>query len=889
MFQIRFFKTLTFVFLSLSIFCSYAQEVSEEKLSTHLRWKIGSFRNQVIVNKKENEVVLETLDINFFNKMALSIGNIETSKEYFKEIKFSKDGYPKVPAKIKIQLASKGVELFTYHKDKNQILDFWINEDFVKSQRASIGKGSDQPQKKRVIYKTESKKKAKKVEKAKKLADLRLKQKDSRPVGTEKQIDSNYRDFRYGAAFIWDYDPVLPVLKEDINLSRKTPEYFYEVKDRENTNDDKEAHMQLTINLYKKEKWGLMTKSISLYEQKYGQDSNVETNNYLKANALIKKNLQDRNKGIGVAAGNMLKTVLSQTDKYELKRGILRYLIQFERENDSALIVLELAKKLFIISKDQHDKEITIWSSEVILNMLAKLGQVEKIKKFVDDPYVASIIPGQLIISYQIFSNLKMGNLREVIKLYEQNKASFAGDVHPAIIINAAEAYFRKADFEKALTLYDSYIASNSFRKEASFARVRLALCYEVLEKDIKKVRELYLRAIDRASVSKARYEAKIRYVGLTMARQINIDENDKFNLAFLDQSVDERDSISPDMKKLLWLVRLRSFINAKEYKKALEYVQTLPLESMNALDKIVYREDWAEVTLGLVKENFDQKQYIDAIKIWENQRKNLEGHVMPSAEIHYYVAKSLLEMGLMKGFQTKLAELEAETRKIVSHFPEWVERKNSNIKSLIVELKVNQIFKNKEWSKGIELLVKVEDFPGRRYLISKAYYELGNHKKSIQLVEDTIIHDAEKKKLTTSELNDLVTFYIESLDKVASRQKFLKITGAILDDAKNSGSRLTPTIKERISYLRIEAINRVDTLIKSNLIKEAGSFLTDYKGSTYKWRIKYLLAMAYLNQNDVKNGKKELAEIISGENVPEYLKVDAKSELSSIQLQERI
>ena len=269
-----------------TIFPVSAQEVTEELLPTHLRWNIQSFRNQIIITKKPQVVILQTLDINFFNKMALSIGNIETQKDYFKKVTFSKEGYPKNPASIKIELANKGVELFTYHKHKNQILDFWINEDFIKSRRASVEKNKQSKK----IFKTVVKKVKKKiVKKGKDLRTLRNSFKKTRPKGTKKYISKKYRDFRYGAAFIWDYDPVLPVLKDDLNLRRKTPEYFYSIKDRKFTKDDKEAHMQLSINLYRKSKWGLMTKSITLYEKKYGIDKNQETNYYLKANALIKK------------------------------------------------------------------------------------------------------------------------------------------------------------------------------------------------------------------------------------------------------------------------------------------------------------------------------------------------------------------------------------------------------------------------------------------------------------------------------------------------------------------------------------------------------------------------------------------------------------------------
>ena len=48
--------------------------------------------------------------------------------------------------------------------------------------------------------------------------------------------------------------------------------------------------MQLTINFYREEKLGIsMNKSITLYEKKYGGDSNTGINEFLKANALLKR------------------------------------------------------------------------------------------------------------------------------------------------------------------------------------------------------------------------------------------------------------------------------------------------------------------------------------------------------------------------------------------------------------------------------------------------------------------------------------------------------------------------------------------------------------------------------------------------------------------------
>ena len=46
-----------------------------------------------------------------------------------------------------------------------------------------------------------------------------------------------------------------PVYKNLIDVSNKTADFFYKIKDRDYEKNDKEAHIQLTINLYRKKIW----------------------------------------------------------------------------------------------------------------------------------------------------------------------------------------------------------------------------------------------------------------------------------------------------------------------------------------------------------------------------------------------------------------------------------------------------------------------------------------------------------------------------------------------------------------------------------------------------------------------------------------------------------
>ena len=155
-----------------------------------------------------------------------------------------------------------------------------------------------------------------------------------RPKQEKKYIstlngDKEFRDFRYGASLIWNYAPLIPELKSSMDISKKTPEYLYPIENREYQKDDKEAHMQIAINMFNRKKWGLMYKSIKLYEKKYGIDSNNDLNEYLKANAVLKTAIQKGEQSTTKMAVNMFENLAGVTSNFKMKKAILKYLIDY--------------------------------------------------------------------------------------------------------------------------------------------------------------------------------------------------------------------------------------------------------------------------------------------------------------------------------------------------------------------------------------------------------------------------------------------------------------------------------------------------------------------------------------------------------------------------------
>jgi hypothetical protein len=260
---------------------SFAVSLEQENLKTHLRWKLGANKSQLIIDKEGDAVVIKTLDLKAFDELVSEVSSLNLNKNYFKKFDV-KRGSQTRPSEMMLEFKDDTIELFSFYQDKSRshIMDFWINQDLVTTRKAAIKKSKLKVAKKISKPKTYVLKKKAPI----KLSDKRIDNSLGVKVLPKKEVErkESHRDFRYGASFIWDYEALIPPLEKDIILSSKAPDYLYTIKDRDlSLDDDKEAHLQLSMNFYKKKQWGLMTKSINLYDKKYGKDSHRYINDFI--------------------------------------------------------------------------------------------------------------------------------------------------------------------------------------------------------------------------------------------------------------------------------------------------------------------------------------------------------------------------------------------------------------------------------------------------------------------------------------------------------------------------------------------------------------------------------------------------------------------------------
>lgn len=903
-FESNTFKNLTIVCFLVNLFASlsYSAILTEQKFKTHLRWNFFVDKNELLVTKTGNGFLVETLELSTYEKLKKALGNIQLREDYFSNINFLVDGFPQRPAQIRLTLKGPNVELFSFYrsKEKKYVLDFWKSET---DDQLPVSKIELKPNKSKITKKPKSLRKSSvpKVTPALQKIKTRTVAKKNKSLfdkaytkvsGTKISPSKGYRDFRYGASYIWDYEPISPKLTNQIDLKTKTPEYLYPIKDRDlSKNDEKEAHLQLTINLYKKGKYGLMAKSIRLYQKKYGNDKNKDFNEYLKALALIRENIYKKDSSPIKSAIVLLGNITERSRNYDLKKAIYYYNIQYLLGENSFIEVLQNAKRLYVESKNEFDREASAYAAEVIFHSLAQLKQLGKMKKFSEEKTVQNLVPKQVYFAYQFFILLKEGKSKELIREFEKIKKLLQAPVEKSILYNVAEAYFRESKYEKAIKLFDDYIANYSFTTEASFARIRLALSYEILEKEIAKVKSLYLTAIDKSTHPSARYESRVRFVGLTNARNRNVKSRDNDYMIFLEYEEDEKKFIDDNMKTLLWLTRLRTFINKENYKEALSYLSTLPIKTFTPVVRRMFQGDGAEIVYGIILKNFNKGDFARVVKLWEIYRDIYEKNVAGEPYLNFLVAQSYINLGLKDSLNRTLDNLERIKTSPARVFPMWVDRINyGSINKLVAEIKILNLIKEKNWDQVVRSLKNVNVTDERKmYYLSVALFNTNEIDKTIVVSEKFLRETPRKIPLNETETKVFLGNYLISLFQKSNYKRFEKATNAVLDDiyASNNSKKYKNFI-EKINYYLVES--KYAQKGKDLEVESIGKkFLKDYKDSPYLGRVRYLVGKSLVNLKKSDESLKLFEEIINDESSANYLKEMSKTEISSLRLDEKI
>ena len=903
-----YFRTLALVGFSTALFSfpGWAAILTEEKFNTHLRWNLFVGKEEVLVSKTGLGFYIETRNLPLFEKIKKGLRSIKIGKDYLGKMTFNQSRFPRRAAQARVDLKDESVELFSFYrkKEKKYVLDFW------KSKSPESPKNSKGNRVKAVTPSGDG-------INARKLSPLQATQRKPKTKGAKKNIQvviknikkmdrssslvdpagEKYRDFRYGAAMIWDYPPLAPKLEAKIDISRKTPAYLYPIKDRslEGGAKGKEPHMQLSINLYRKQKFGLMSKSIGLYERKYSVDKNYDLNQLLKALALIRENINYRDQAPFKSALVILDNIALRSEDYELKRAIFFYRIQYLMEREDILESLKLGKKLYVESREQRDEETARYAAQVILHTLSGLKQGVKVEQFCAEKSVQKLMAPQVLLAYRLLAHHRENKTARVIDLFEQHQGQLQAPIAASILYNAGESYFREGEYLKAIAVYQTFLQHYSHRSESSWVLVRRALAHELLAGDFELVVKLYEKAINLATNFAASYEAKIRYVAMRNTRKLKPDASDKKVLSFLELSPESKAVIDHDLKRLLWLVRLRIFLAGGEYRKALSYITSLPLERFTPVLRRMFEGDGAEIIYGMISDAFGQGNPSRVVKLWEIYRDIYESKVARDPYLNFMAAQSYISLGLEDSVQRTVDNLQRVEQSSLRTFPLWVSRvEYGGVKNLLAEVNILRILRQKDWHQVVKDIDGFNISENKKLFYETiALYHLKYFTQAIQTGEEFLRKTSVILPLNKPEIGQFFGAYLDSLYNISAQDKFKQATIAVLKDLEKLHVPLRGELKnlsEKFSYLLIESFaasaNNGDHLLLEGNVKK---FLTLHAESIYADRVKFLLASNFITLEKKPAGMKILNELVAGENTPDYIRAMSRSEIAKLKLDEKI
>lgn len=841
--------------------------VSINKEGRYLRFSMKSKEQGLKIKQSKSLIELSFEDDDLFLLVFDQLQKDDHLKKYIKNIR-------KIAGtQVAIDLKNSTTEVFSFYDSKLNTyhLDFWSNEKKKKKlKQVKVNKPV-----KRVLTELD---KVSNVLKVKKQKPSNSEQKEIKElINVSKRTN---KDFRYGASFVWKYDAELPFIKIPLEVSSKTVEHYYPIKRFSKVVDEESSKVQIAIDFYKNNKFGFMNKALSeVRSNKY-----LDIKNYMIANTLIKRyQIEGKQEYLG-SAFSMLNEIATKTEKYDLKAGIYQYKMYFYLNANNVVATLENAKELYGISSYNFDEDLVKKSSMVILDSLAKLGQKDKISKFLDDSIVKKFLGSQIGISYKIYTDVKNKKYDEAISFYEKNTKGLQKPIEESLLFNIGESYFQVAEYKKSKDIYKDYVKNYSFHKNSAFARNRIALNYDLLDYSPSIIEKAYLNAIDLSNNAKARYEAKLRYIGYKYLRDLKKKE-DTSVLALMNYSKDEELSITNNIQRLLWLVRLRTYLVQENYDEALAYYEILPIDKMNYFEKMTFEKDYHEIIVGRVKSQYESKKYTNVIKTYEANKDLVSKYDERDFAINYYLSLSYLNLGFVKKFISTLdKQKKLQTKSLIKEYPVWVKR---NDLSLSYESLMAQKFSlEKDWKNLISFYQKLSS-DKKNKLISYYLKSLINEKEYdsyISLVEEKLMNGG-FNALSEKNYLDLIVDYTLSIQKAQPEKLEKKVIAILSDERVKNNYKLS----ERLNYVLLEKLSE-NKLKNNDKISRVWNFLKkSFPKSKYLSRAKFIYGTTLIEINQKKEGTNVLREIASDNQSPEYLKKLAKTEIKSLEVYKSI
>jgi tetratricopeptide (TPR) repeat protein len=856
--------------------CALALVFNEENTSNYLRWLLSVDQNQLTVSKTGNLVLLETFDLKLFDQLVTSLQSTKLDEKYISKIQFSKEYLPERPAQVQMSLKGAEVELFKFYRsDYSQlVMDFWINSAAKDSQQevTNINNTSVQPP-------SDLPAKAKVEEKKSTVDQLKFVQSG---VENDKNTESlSSTDFRYGSTFIWKYPPLLPIKPQDIALETKTPDFYVPVPEPE-VHSKGDAFKKLMLNFYKKKKYGKLasTKAIYLSQEKVS-DEDKGFIAYLEANILLESAIDSNEASKSTLLTSGIRTLeeaakLSKND--DIKIIAKRFLIQYYlNKNDFRNSLIE-SKNFFVQVSEMKQAQLMYQAVKSKLYSLSLLGETDKIEELLKEPTVELWLDSQEGLSYKFYTLYQNQQYQKLLAQFEKLEKGLTHPIESSLIYHVAESYFQVGEIQQSKKYYDYYLKNYTQTTYSSYAYVRLGLCSELLGDAPEKSISLYLEAINKSTMPQARYEAKVRLVGVGHNRATNITSSATSLLGFLTPASDEDVYIKEDLKKLLWQSRLRSFLKTGKYKEAWSYYTTLPLDNLHPDQRETFERDGTEIVLGLMQAAFQEGNDAQVLKLWGLHSLEFGGKMQFRKPALYYASASSMKLGLKENSLKLLNQFKENGE---DGYPLWVHRTSLEWDMKGIEIK--QLISSEKWNEAEAMLATMDENNGSSiWAKTNLLMQKENYKDAQAFIEQVLTSTKKMKLLSHGDLSEIIDKYLTVLEKNENGVRYQKRLLALIPALSPKIQSLSSN-RERTIFLLLESYFQDSKVTWDKIDNAWNDFKESYPSSLYLPRINYSKANYLLRNSKTAEAKKILNELVGDTKTPEPIKKMSQSDLINL------
>ncbi len=222
-------------------------------------------------------------------------------------------------------------------------------------------------------------------------------------------------------------------------------------------------------------------------------------------------------------------------------------------------------------------------------------------------------------IEYKIYSALKNSDAQQTINIFTE--AKLKRPFKASVYFNMGEALFREKQYPRSIEFFRTFIAIFKSNKNRNLALLRIGQLSERLSLPRYLAVESYQQVIQDSLIKKEVKEAKLRLFGADYLRNINkpLSSKNILNSVKSELNVDES-----KLLELKWILRIQSLYGDWSLEKALEYVETIPVNQIENSDK--FNRLINEIYLEKMSNLFSKKKYrklLNLARSYENKSLN--------------------------------------------------------------------------------------------------------------------------------------------------------------------------------------------------------------------------------------------------------------------------